>query len=207
MRTAWKLIKEGFVAFYDDNALSRGAAIAFYLITALAPVVFITMIIAGIGFGPDAVQAAVRYQLRSVMSAENARLLAEALNNANTLSGGLWSGFLGMLTLLITASGVFGEMEDALNCIWKAPQKGSLLLRLLHGRLRGMGLVIGLGFLFLISMVLTTAITALSHYIDIHTPMSQMMLRVLNFGISLVIISVLVAAIYKILPNLSLIHI
>jgi membrane protein len=204
MATFWKLLKEGFIAFYDDNALSRGAAIAFYLITALAPIIFITVMIARLGFGSEAVQSAVGYQLRSMMSPDNARLLQKALHDANTLSGGFWGSTLGIVTLIITASGVFTEIEDALNAIWQAPQKGSLVRRLLRGRLRSIGLVLGMGFLFLLSMIMTAATSALAGYIGRQTAFSDFFLFFLNFTISISVIAALVAAIYKILPNKKL---
>lgn len=203
MFTAWKLIKEGFVAFYKDNALSRGAAIAFYLVTALGPILFITVVIAGLGFGQDAVQGAVGYQLQTFMSMENARILQNAIRSAYGLSTG-WNSLLVAATVIITASGVFGEVEDALNDIWKAPHKGSVLLRLLHGRLRSLALVFALGLLFLISMILSAGITFLSRFLDRETALSLLVIHGLNFTISLALISTLVAAIYKILPNKKL---
>ena len=202
MLTPWILIKEGFIAFYQDNALSRGAAIAFYLVTALAPILFITVVIAGLGFGQEAVQNAVGYQLRAFMTPENAKLLQSAIRNAYRLGG--WSGFLGALTLIITASGVFSEIEDSLNSIWKVPPTGSIMTRLLHGRLRSLALVVALGFLFMLSMVLSAGVAIFHRYLDRQTTLSEVVIDGLNFSISLVLISTLIAAIYKILPNKKL---
>jgi membrane protein len=137
------------------------------------------------------------------MSRESVDLLQTAITKTGS-STGIISTLIGVLTLIITASGVFGEMEDALNIIWRAPRKGSVLRRLLHGRAKSLGLVIGLGFMLLLSMGCTVAITALGHYIDYHTPYSKTALWIVNFAISIFLMSLLFAAIYKVLPNRDL---
>src|SRR3954468_8135782 len=120
--TAWTLIKEGVEAFIADNALSRGAAIAFYAVTAIAPVLFIATAIAALGLGEDAASHAVHRQLTRIMTSESADLVQLAIlhlrNSAHTLVGGL----IGVATLVLTASGFFTEVEDALNAVWKAPR-------------------------------------------------------------------------------------
>jgi membrane protein len=197
----WLLLKEGIAGFVEDNALSRGAAIAFYAVTALAPVLFIAVTIAGIGFGREAARGAVAFQLRHMMSAQSAELVQSAILNARGNHHTLLGSLLGLATLVITASGVFGEMEDALNVIWHAPREHSFLHQLVRGRILSLGLVVGLGFLLLVSMIFTAGIGALGHFIDEQTPLSQFVIGIINFMISFVLMSVLFAAIYKILPN------
>ncbi len=204
IRTLWSLLGEGIDAFIADEALTRGAAIAFYAATAIAPTLFIAITVASLGFGRDAARSAIAYQLSHLMGQQSAALLQLAIHNARGTSTGILSGIVGALTLILTASGVFGEMEDALNVIWRAPRKGSVLRRLLRGRAVSIVLVIGLGFLLLISMVFTAGITALGHYIDNHTPYSQAALAAINFTISTMLMALLFAAIYKILPNRDL---
>ena len=200
----WDLLGEGLEAFVDDEALTRGAAIAFYAATAIAPTLFIAIAIASLGFGPDAARGAIAYQLRHLMSRESAEVLQLAIQHAPNTSAGILSGLIGILTLVLTASGVFSEMEDALNVIWRAPRKGNVLRRLLRGRAVSLALVVGLGFLLLISMVFTAGITALGHYIDNHTPYSVAALAAIDFVISTALTTVLFAAIFKVLPNLYL---
>lgn len=200
----WRLITEGVDAFIADEALTRGAAIAFYGVTAIAPTLFIAITIASLVFGVDAARGAVAYQLRHMMSRESVELIQLAVRHTTGSSAGILSSIVGVLTLILTASGVFGEMEDALNVIWRAPRKGSVLRRLLRGRAVSLGLVIGLGFLLLISMVVTAGIAALGHYIDRHTPFSYVTLALINFAVSTLLMSLLFAAIYKIVPNKDL---
>src|SRR3569623_761348 len=121
----WTLIREGFVAFIDDNALTRGAAIAFYAVTAIAPVLFIATAIAGLFLGPKAASAAVGYQLRQLMSPESADLVQAAIVHVRGTHHSLLGSLLGLIALIVTASGVFTEMEDALNVIWRAPRTES----------------------------------------------------------------------------------
>ncbi len=200
----WPLVVEGFEAFVEDGALSRGAAIAFYAVTAIAPTLFVTVMVASLGFGrKEASQAAIHYFSR-LMGRESLEMLTLAIRNAPGTSNGLLGGIIGVATLVLTTSGVFGEIEDALNVIWRAPSKGSLLLRLLRGRAVSLGLVVGLGFLLLISMVFTATIAALGHYIDENTPLSALALGIANLAISTGLMWLLFAAIYKIVPNKDL---
>ncbi len=200
----WRLIRGGFEAFIDDGALTRGAAIAFYGVTAIAPTLYIAVTVASLGFGRKAAGDALVQQFSHLMSRESLDVLRLAIRNAPGTSTGLLGSLVGLATLILTASGVFGEMEDALNVIWRAPQKGPVLMRLLRGRAVSLGLVIGLGFLLLISMVFTAGITALGSFIDEHTAFSQFALSLLNLGISTVLSALLFAAIYKVVPNKDL---
>ncbi len=200
----WGLFREGVDAFIRDEALSRGAAIAFYIVTAIAPILYITVTLAGLVMGHAAAQEAVGSVLGRVMSRDGTALVELAIHNARGTSTGIVGGIIGIVTLIVTASGVFGEMEDALNAIWQAPRKGPVIPRLLRGRAVSLILVIGLGFLLVISMLTTSALTALSHYITVDTPYSQLSLALLNGGISFLLAAILFAAIYKILPNLYL---
>ena len=195
------LVREGVEAFIDDGALTRGAAIAFYGVTAIAPTLYIAVIVASLGFGPDAARDAVVHHFRHLMSRESLEVLRLAIRNAPGTSTGLLGSIIGLATLLLTVSGVFGEMEDALNVVWRAPSKGSLLMRLLRGRAVSLALVIALGFLLLISMMFTAGITALGSFVDEHTPVSRFALSLLNFGISTILSTLLFAAIYKLVPN------
>jgi len=203
-KQSWHLIGEGFEAFIRDEALTRGAAIAFYAVTAIAPVLYIAATIAGLIFGRTAAREAIGGALGHIMSRDSVALLELAIRNARGTSTGIFAGIVGLVTLIVTASGVFGEMEDALNAIWRAPRKGPLLPRLLRGRAVSLALVIGLGLLLVVSMILAAAITALGRYIDLHTAYSEFALATFNSAISFLLTSVLFAAIYKVLPNKDL---
>ena len=200
----WALLKEGFNAFLDDNALTRGAAIAFYAVTAIAPVLFIATAIAGVVLGQDAASGAVLYQLRRIMSPESAQLVQVAILHVRGGHHSLWGSLIGVIALIVTASGVFTEIEDALNVIWRAPRTESYLYQLVRGRVMSLFLVIGLGVLLLFSMMIASGIGVLGHVLDRYTDLSDLVIAPVNLGVSFVIVSLLFAAIYKVLPNKKL---
>jgi membrane protein len=198
------------ISFIADDALSRGASIAFYTVTSIAPVLVIVIAIAGLAFGHDAAQGAIAAQFSGLMGSQSAELLQTAIHSASGKSSGIIATSLGLLALLVTASGVFGEMQSALNAIWKAQPQGDTvthfmtITRLMKARAASLGLVAALGFLLLVSLVISATLTALGTYVNAYIPFGQLILSALNFVISFLLTSVLFAAIYKILPDTRL---
>jgi membrane protein len=200
----WDLVKESLVGFVNDNALSHGAAMAFYATTSLAPILLIVVAIAGIFFGQDAAQLALSAQISGLMGPESANLLQGALESASSRLSGSWAAMVGIVTLLVAASGVFGEMQQSLNTIWKVEPQGSSLSRLVRARAASLGLVAALGFMLLVSLVASAAISALGNIINAQLPFGTIVLGMINAVVSFVLISVMFAAIYKVLPDRSL---
>jgi membrane protein len=198
------MVKEGFDAFLDDNALTRGAAIAFYAVTALAPVLFITTAIAGAVLGPHAASGAVRAQLRQIMTPESANLVQSAIVHAARAHHTVLGSLVGVVALVVTASGVFTEMEDALNVVWKAPRKEPYLHQLLRGRVLSLILVVALGFLLVLSMIVASGIGWVTRLLDHYAGLSRLVTGLLDFALSFTLLSLLFAAIYKLLPNTRL---
>lgn len=203
-REIWRLIRQAVDGYIHDEALTRGAAIAFYAVTAIAPILYIAVTIAGLVFGRAAARGVIANQFGHMMSRESVAILQLAIRNTRGTSTGILGGILGAVTLIVTASGVFGEMEDALNTIWRAPRKEALLLRLLRGRAMSLLLVIGLGLFLLLSMIFGTVVATLGHYIGAHAGIGQFTLALLNITISFALVWGLFAAIYKTLPNKDL---
>lgn len=197
----WRLIKEGLVAFVDDHALTRGAAIAFYAVTAIAPVLFIATAIAGLFLGPKAASAAVGYQLRQLMNPESADLVQGAIVHVRGVHHTLLGSLLGLIALIVTASGVFTEMEDALNVIWKAPRTPSYFYQLVRGRVLSLILVIAMGFLFMLSLVVAAGIGVLGHFLNQYTSWAGFVVTAVNFSLSFGLITILFAIIYKTMPH------
>ncbi len=201
---AWKMLKDTVLAFINDEALSRGAAIAFYTVTSIAPVLLIVIAIAGLAFGRDAAQNAITEQLSGLMGQQTAEVLQTAVASAANKPSGVVATIVGIITLMVTASGVFGEMQTALNVIWKAKPEGTTVSRLIRARAASLGLVAALGFLLMVSLVVSTVLTAFGNYLDSILPFGKVILTVLNVVVSLVLISFLFAAIYKVLPDRNL---
>ena len=200
----WRLLRDSVQAFIDDEALTRGASISFYTITSIGPVLFIVVAIAGLAFGEDAARGAIASQLSELMGRASADLVQTAVQSASGKSSGILASVLGATTLLITASGVFGEMQSALNAIWKTQRRGTTVTRLVRARAASLGLVAALGFLLLVSLVISAILSGLSRYINAVLPFGALILQILNFAISFAMISVLFAAIYKVLPDAKL---
>src|SRR6478672_746905 len=199
--SVWTLIKESVNAFIDDEALTRGAAIAFYTVTSIGPVLFIVVAIAGLVFGEDAARGAITDQLGGLMGQQGSDLLQTAIQSASQRSSGIIAAAIGIGTLIITASGVFTEMQQTLNVIWRAEPSGTTMSRLIRARALSLGLVGALGFLLLVSLVISTLLSALSDYINAYLPSGHLILQTLTFLISFSLITLLFGAIYKVLPD------
>jgi membrane protein len=197
----WRLLKNTVFAFIEDEALSRGAAIAFYTVTSIAPILLIVIAIAGLAFGREAAQGAITAQIGGLMGQQTAEVLQSAVANAAGKSSGILATIIGVVTVAAAASGVFGEMQSALNAIWKAKLQGSTVSRLVRARAASLGLVAALGFLLMVSLVISAGLTAFGNHLNSILPFGKMIVAALNVLVSLVLIAVLLAAIYKVLPD------
>jgi membrane protein len=197
----WALLKASVDGFMEDEALTRGAAIAFYTVTSIGPVLFIVVAIAGLVFGEDAASGAVSAQLGGLMGRQSAELLQTAIQNASGKLSGTLATLVGIIALVVTASGVFTEMQQTLNVIWRAAPRRSTVSALIRARATSLGLVAALGFLLLVSLVISAILTGLSGYINAVLPAGHLILETLNFLASLALITVLFAAIYKVVPD------
>ncbi|MBN8871959.1 MAG: YihY/virulence factor BrkB family protein [Rhodospirillales bacterium] len=204
MRTVWALTRDTVNSFLDNGGLSRGAAIAFYAITSIGPVLLIIVAVAGLVLGEEAARGALMGKLEAIMGAQAAGFLQSAIGSASNHGAGVIATIVGIVSLIITASGVFGEMQTALNVIWRAQPEGDTVGRLVRARLTSLGLVVALGFLLLVSLVLGTAVAAVGQQLNRIMPFSELLLHVLNSALSLAMLAVVVAAVYKVLPDCSL---
>lgn len=200
---SFALLKQTVTSFIADDALSRGAAMAFYTVTSLAPVLLIVIAIAGFVFSRQAAQHAITGQLGALMGKQTGDLLESALAS-NNKSSDILATIVGVLTLIATASGVFGEMQSALNVIWKAEPKGSTVSRLVRARAASLGLVAMMGFLLMVSLAVSAALTSFANQINALLPFGSIILAAINGAISLLLISVMFAAVYKVLPDRDL---
>ncbi len=204
LANTWTLIKATVNGYIEDNALSRGAAIAYYTVFSLAPMLVIIVAIAGVAFGEEAAQGALARQIQGLMGHDAAVAVQGMVRSAWQSKSGTLATVIGFITLLITASGVFGEMQSALNAIWRAEPQGTTVGRLVKARATSLGLVAALGFLMMVSLVVSAAITVVQTYLGGMLPAAAIFIRVLNFLISFGLITLLFAAIYKILPDRQL---
>ncbi len=198
------LIRQSVWAFIEDDALSRGASIAFYVVTSMVPVLVIVVSIAGVVFGRDAARGALVSELSGVMGEQAAAFLQSTISGASGESASIVASILGLMTLIVTSSGVFGEMQSALNAIWKEPPKSGVIVRFIRGRIASLTLVVSLGLMLLASLTAGAVLAVPDAYIDAHLPFGKLLLSVINIGVSFVLDAALFAAIFKILPDTDL---
>ena len=158
---------------------------AFFAVTSLAPILLIVVAIAGLVFGREAAQSALDDQMRGVMGEQSAQLIQSVTASAANQTSGSWAAVIGVVTLLVTASGVFGEMQSALNVIWKAELKEISVSRLIWARAISLGLVASLGFLLIVSLVVSTAISAFGQFLNAYLPFAELFLAVRSLTSSL----------------------
>jgi membrane protein len=199
-RTLWSIAKDTVVNFINDRAMTRGAAIAYYTTFSLAPMLLLVIAIAGLVFGREAVQGAVLGELGGLMGQDGAKALEEMIQSASNVGSGIAATIISVVLLVIAATTVLAELQDALNVIWNAPvSQSSGLWGLVRARLLSLALIGAIAFLLLVSLAVSAALTAFSGYIG--GPEASVLLEALNFVVSYAVLTLLFALIYKILPD------
>jgi len=206
IKTLWWLSKESVLAWIDDYAASMGAAIAYYTMFSIAPLLLIVIAVAGLVFGREAAQGEVFMQLQGLMGDEGAVAVQGLLKSASEPATGTLAIILGGLALFIGATTVFGELQTALDRIWRAPslKETSSIWTLVRERLLSFGMILTIGFLLLVSLVMSAALAALGKWWNSNFRGWEAVLHIANFVLSFVIITVLFAMIYKILPRVRI---
>jgi membrane protein len=197
------MVKTAINAWLDDYAPSMGAALSYYTLFSLAPLLLIVIAVAGMLFGQDAAQGAVLAQLGGIMGPEGAVAVEGMLKVAREPAKGALATVIGIVALLIGATAIFAELQSALDRIWRvpAPKSESGIWYLLRTRLLSFGLVLGLGFLLTVSLVVSAALAALGQWWGSGIQDWEVLLEILNFAVALAIFTVLFAMIYKIMPR------
>ncbi|XUJ36003.1 YihY/virulence factor BrkB family protein [Bradyrhizobium japonicum] len=170
MRRLWQILKAAFSGYLANDALSRGAAIAFYAATSLAPVLLIVVAIAGLVFGQDAARGAISEELGQLLGPAGGDFIKTILERSSDPASGTIATVLGVVTVVITASGVFGEMHTALNATFRAKPIDEPISALIRTRAASLGLVAALGFMLVVSLAASAALSALGHVFQDYSP-------------------------------------
>ena len=199
----WQMIKAAVSAWVDDYAPSMGAALSYYTLFSLAPMLIIVIAVAGMVFGQEAAQGEIVAQLRGIMGEEGAVAVEGMLKAAREPAKSVVATIAGIALLLLGATAIFGELQSALDRIWQvpAPKAESGIWHLLRTRLLSFGLVLGLGFLLVVSLVVSAALAALGKWSGGWFEGWDVVLEILNFAVSFGIFTLLFAMIYKIMPR------
>lgn len=198
-----KLFKITFSEWIDRDPFRQSAVIAYYAIFAIPGLLVLIITIVGYFFGKEAINQNILEQVSSTMGADTAFQIKEILANVGQSKSTIWGSIIGIVILLLGATGVFVELQKSLNIIWQVkvvPQKGILLI--LKARLFSFGLILAIAFLLLISLVISTTLAAMSGWIEIDASgIVAIVFNCINFLFSLAVISTLFALMFKILPD------
>jgi membrane protein len=198
----WPLLKETYVEWDRHQVPKLGAGLAYYTVLSLAPLLIVVITVVGMVLGPKAAQGEIIAQIQGLVGPEGAEAIQAVIANANQPKTGIVASLLGLITLFLGASGVFAELHDALNTIWDAPPRpGSGLLSMIRERFLSFGMVLAIGFLLLVSLVVSAGVAAAATFMGGVLPVPGFVLQGANLLLSLGVITVLFAMIYRFLPS------
>lgn len=204
MKSVWILIKAAASSWSDDYAPSMGAALAYYTLFSIAPLLLIVISVAGLVFGVEAARGEIVGQLQDLMGRQGAEAVQGLLESVNQPAQGVTATIVGAVLLLIGATTVFGELQDALDRIWRAPKRDTGgLWSLLRARLLSFGMIMGIGFLLMVSLVVSAALAALGKLWGPLFAGWEALAQALNFAVSFAFTTTVFAMIYKIMPRVK----
>ncbi len=200
--TSWHLAKTAVMSWVDDYGQSMGAALAYYTIFSLAPLLLIVISVAGLVFGPEAARGEILQELRGMMGEDAARAVQNLLESTNHPATGAMATLVGAVMLLIGATTVFAELQTSLDRIWRVPaQVNKGVWQLLRARLLSVGMIMCIGFLLMVSLVFSAALNALEGWWDPWLSGWVMLAGIVNQVISFGLTVAAFAMIYKIMPR------
>lgn len=203
-RTAFALLREAVSRWVDDQAPSMGAALAFYTLFSIAPLLLIAISVAGLVLGERTARDAIFDQLITLIGPSSAQTLHTVLSGLDRPFAGIAGAVAGVGTLLIGATTVFAELQAALDRIWRAPpRRGSGIMQLLRTRLLSLGMVLGIGFLLLVSLIISAVLAALGRWWAPRFGDWVWTADLVNLGLSFGIVTLLFAMIYKWMPSVQ----
>jgi len=203
MRELGSLLRAAGVAWVNDRAPSMGAALAYYTLFSLAPLLLIATSVAGAVFGMDAARGEILLQMHILLGADGAQAMAALLDNVRRSGQSTLGTVVGVVFLVVGATTVFAELQDSLDHIWRVdtPRRGGTLWQLLRSRLLSFGLVLGVGFLLMVSLAVSAALAAWGRWWEPVFGSSHTLLDAANHAFGFVLTTLLFAAIYKGMPR------
>lgn len=201
-RTLWHLIKEAAADWSHDRAPRLGAALAYYTVFSLVPFLVVVIALIGLVLGQEAAQSAILSHIATLVGDQSAAAIKDMIQRADQPSTGLVATGLAVVTLLFGASGVFGQLQDALNTVWGVePKEGRGVWGFIKDRFLSFVAVLGTGFLLLVSLILSSALAAFGKWFSGLLPLPEALLHLFNFVLSFVVVTGLFALIFKVLPD------
>src|SRR5262249_35702746 len=203
LKAGWELLKITFTEWTNDNAFELSAALAFYTIFSIAPVLLIAVGVAGFFLAPGTATDQIVGEMENMIGVQGANAVRQLIESSRGFGKGAWAVGVGIVTLITGATAVFGELQSALNRIWDVqakPDRG-VIMSFIVDRLRSFSIAVGVGFLLLVSLVISALISALQTYMNNWLPGIPWVWQTANVVSSFFVIAVLFAMIYKFLPD------
>lgn len=198
----WYVIKESFHEWSEDKASRLAAALSYYTIFSLAPLLVIVIAIAGLVWGQQAAKGAIVGQIQGLVGQSGAQQVQTMIQNANRPGAGIVATIIGVVVLILGATGVFTALQDSMNTIWEVqPKAGQGIWHMIRERFLSFAMVLGIGFLLIVSLVVTAALSAIGKFMAGSLPFSTLLLQAINIAVSLLVLTFLFAVIYKFLPD------
>jgi membrane protein len=198
----WTLLKDTFAAWSRDKVPRHGAALAYYTVLSLIPLLVVIIAMIGLIFGRDAAQGYIMEQIGSLVGPQSAQAIKEMIQRASEPSSGIVATLVAGVTLLAGASGVFAQLQDSLNSLWGVePKAGRGIWGVIRDRFLSVGALLGTGFLLLVSLVLSAAVSAAGKWFGGFLPAPEVVLQGLELVLSLAVVTGLFALIFKVLPD------
>lgn len=203
LRTTWTVARDTVTEFFGESPFQLAGALSFYTLLSLSPLVLVVVGVTGIIWSQETVQAELIGQVEQLVGPHGAETVSTVLTAATDRGRSTVSVVIGLVTLLVGASTVFAQLQASLNQIWhvRAAPTRFALWGLIRTRLLSIGLVLSLGLLLLVSLVASAALAALSEFLARLMPGGNVISRALEFLVSLFIMGVLIAAVFKVLPD------
>jgi membrane protein len=203
--TIYQLLNDTVRACINDNIFSQGAALSYYTIFAIAPLFIIALTIAGYWFGEEAAQRELFGQLNQLVGKEGGDAIQSLVAAAYKSRAGTWATWIAGGTLAVAATGVFVQLQNSLNALWHVQHTdGRGLRNFIRHRLLSFAMVLGVGFLLLVSLICSAGLSALGNFMGDYVTGKEILLEVLNFVISLGMITALFTMIFKFLPDVKI---
>src|SRR4051794_12498520 len=202
----WVILRRSLAGWWNDNVPRLGASLAYYTLFSLAPILVVAIAIGGLVFGPEAVRGEIVGQIQGLIGREGAEAVQAMLEGASRPGSSIAATVVGIITFFLGATGAFLELQTALNAIWHVEPKsdGSYWRVLVMQRVISFGLVVAMGFLLLTSLLVSAALAAIYRYMGNTYPGVVVLWQALNVIVSLAVITLLFALIYKALPDVKL---
>jgi membrane protein len=196
------LLKRTVQEWSEDKASRLAAALSYYTIFSLAPLLVIVIAIAGLVFGEEAAQQQLVGQIEALVGEEGAFAIQEMIAGASQTEDNILAAAVGFVVLLFGAAGVFGQLQDALNTMWEVkPKEGRGIMGIIKDRFISFGMVLGIGFLLLVSLVISAALAALGNFLVGLLPAYEVVMQIVSFVVSFAVITLLFALLFKFLPD------